>query len=324
MLESEIIKPWLRAIKYSCLRYLAEYNASHRLSNKTHSQLLPVNFIVGCGRSGTTILGYVLSLHPNISYRFEPYHLWAAIDPMTDVLNLYHHINAYLLMNASHCSEESICRFQRSIASNPGSKNATQIIDKTPLNALRIGYLNALTPTAKFIHIVRNGVEVCHSIHRLATTNTYKIAGKPTLNQWWGVDDYKWKALARDGKAAGYFEGEVDGLIDNYSKGAYEWLVTLAEMDKQRQQLGDRLYEITYDRLTSNPVATLESICQFLDLDCPKTWLETAASQIAPHRPDLGKTINLPPAMSEAFNYYQTRFGFDNRSSPLPANEFAG
>jgi hypothetical protein len=82
----EIVKPWVRALKYNSLRYLAEWTVRQSSSDEQPQQLpLPV-FIIGCGRSGTTILGQVLSAHPEVYYLFEPYHLWAAIDPMTDVL----------------------------------------------------------------------------------------------------------------------------------------------------------------------------------------------------------------------------------------------
>ena len=34
------------------------------------------------------------------------------------------------------------------------------LVEKSPINALRIGFLEALTPEARFIHIVRDGVDV--------------------------------------------------------------------------------------------------------------------------------------------------------------------
>ena len=43
-------------------------------------------FIIGCGRSGTTLLGKMFDAHPAVRYLYEPYHLWAAIEPATDFL----------------------------------------------------------------------------------------------------------------------------------------------------------------------------------------------------------------------------------------------
>lgn len=310
----EIVKPWVRALKYNFLRYLAEWTVRQSSSDEQPQQLpLPV-FVIGCGRSGTTILGQVLSAHPEVYYLFEPYHLWAAIDPMTDVLNLYHRLDAHFLMNASHSTEESKIRFNRLIRGSQQNKGVRIVVEKTPLNAMRIGYLNALAPRSKFIHIVRDGIDVSCSIERIASTNSYQIAGKPKLNQWWGVGDYKWKALSRDGVWAGYYPDEVDRLTVHRSRGAYEWLVSLAEVDRWRDQLGDRLYEITYNQLTANPEASLRNICKFLELDSPSIWLNQVTNTIRPASHTSGDTLRLPSAMCDAFNHYQERFGFTNRA----------
>lgn len=305
---NETLKPWLRAVKYSWLHYWANYTVQRKKRNNLASPL-PV-FLIGCGRSGTTILGHVLSLHPDICYFFEPYHLWAAIEPTTDMLNFYHRTDAHYLMDESHCTPEAQLRFQRGFL----HWRDRVVLEKTPVNAVRIGYLNALAPTAKFIHIVRDGVDVACSIERLALTNFYKIAGKPQLNQWWGVENAKWKALSQDGAAAGYYPNEVADLQEHRSKGAYEWLVSLGEVDRWREHLtqSGRLYEITYEQLIKEPKTVLQQIASFLNLDCPKTWLE--ATQEIHHIKGAIAPITLPPAMSKAFNRYQERFGFPNRA----------
>ncbi|MBE9125724.1 MULTISPECIES: sulfotransferase family protein [unclassified Coleofasciculus] len=311
------LKPWFRQIKYSWLHYSADYKARHSRSDETTLNFLSPVFLMGCGRSGTTILGDILARHPKVRYLFEPYHLWAAIEPKTDVLNLYYRIDAHLLMNVSHCNEESKVRFNHLIIGFKPNINALIILEKTPFNAMRIGYLKALAPTAKFIHLVRDGVDVSCSIERIASTNSYKIAGKPQLNQWWGVENYKWKALARDGASAGYYPKEVHQLQDHRSKGAYEWLVSLGEVDSWREHLGHRLYEITYNQLTLHPEATLHSLCQFLELDSPSNWLNEVTQMIHPAQPTLGNRLSLPSPMCDTFNHYQERFGFSNRAIPL-------
>lgn len=309
------MRHWLRLIKYSLLHEIAKYKAAPWIPNIFTQELLFPIFLIGCGRSGTTILGKILSEHPNISYLFEPYHLWAAVDPRTDILNLYSRIDADLMMNESHYSWESQMRFNRLFLY--GNKNQGILLEKTPLNAMRIGYINALAPEAKFIHIVRDGIDVSLSIARLASTNTYKIAGKPQFNQWWGVQNYKWTALSRDGGAAGYNPDEIKQLEDNQGKGAYEWLVTLGEIERWREFLGNRLYEITYNQLTGNPEETLRNICQFLQVDISSSWIKKAAKTIYPARSTLGNTLQLPSGMCASFNLYQTRFNFPNRAIPL-------
>lgn len=304
------LKPWLRAAKYGWLEKISEYKARHS-QQRDRLDDTPLVFLIGCGRSGTSILGSLMSLHPNVFYFFEPYHLWAAIDPATDATNFYHRIEARCFMDASHCTKEAQLCFNHLFTGKLHQRLET-IIEKTPINTLRIGYLNALAPHAKFVHIVRDGVDVSRSIARLATTNSYKIAGKPKLNQWWGVENSKWKALSLDGAGAGYYPDEVALLKTDYERGAYEWLVSLGEVDRWRKQLGDRLHEITYNQLTTDPEATLCGITGFLNLDSPTPWLEQTVKKIAPTRQTGGATLKLPPAMCKAFNSYQERFGFAN------------
>lgn len=313
----ETLKPWLRAIKYSWLQYSASYRIQSFNNKQENPERSQVAFLIGCGRSGTTILGEVLSQHPKVCYFFEPYHLWATIDAKTDVLNLFHSIDAQLLMDTCHRTTQSQARFNRLIQAKRYIRNVPLVIEKTPLNAMRIGYLNALAPTAKFIHIVRDGIEVANSIERIALNNSYQIAGKPQLNQWWGVKNYKWIALSRDGVASGYYPDEV-GLLDNHqAKGAYEWLVSLGEVDHWRDRLGDRLYEITYDQLVLNPETVLCNIYQFLELEIPNDWIHEVTNIIHPIHPSQPKILSLPPTMCEDFNRYQEHFSFPNRAIPV-------
>lgn len=313
VLIENTIKPLTRAVKYEWLQWSAKQQANWITVCNPNSNK-PTAFIVGCGRSGTTILGQTLSYHPQVHYLFEPYHLWAAIDPRTDVLNLFHHGDASLFMDCSYYNEQSQVRFNRLIRSFQGSDQAKLTIEKTPLNALRIGYLEALAPGSKFVHIVRDGVDVCQSINRLASTNSYKIAGKPTLNQWWGVDFAKWKILISDGTTAGYYTDEVYRLDNHSSMAAYEWLVTLSEIERWRAILGDRLKELTYNTFTSQPRTTLDELCVFFEIDLPFSWIDKAVSAISSFQRNDKFTLSLPPAMCKAFNNYQEQYGFPNRA----------
>lgn len=217
-------------------------------------------------------------------------------------------------MDASHCSDQSRLRFGRLMLRRMRKRSKGVFIEKTPINTMRIEYLDALVPHAKYICIVRDGVDICRSIAGLAKTNTYKIAGKSTLNQWWGAENAKWKSLLADGSKAGYYADEVVKLEDHHAKGAYEWLVSLHEVDRCRELLGDRLCEITYSSLTENPEQVLKHLCHHMDMDAPSDWLQAASSKI--HRPHAsqGSPFELPAAMCQAFNEFQQRYGFANRA----------
>jgi hypothetical protein len=310
----QIVMPWARGAKHALRKRLAERRISDKSTGASPSQSVRTAFVIGCGRSGTTLVGEILARHADVKYFFEPYHLWATIDPTTDVLNRHHVGPCKFLLDEHHVDAETKRRFDRLFIDSARRAGVSLMIEKTPFNALRIGYMEGLAPGTRFLHLVRDGIDVCRSIDRISNDKTFRIIGMPGLNRWWGRDESKWKALSADGTAAGYFSQEVP-LLKNYEvKGAYEWLVTLEEIDRWRPRLGDRLLEMTYDQLTSDPRGGLKKICEFLGLAMPKDWFEAAVQKIDKPRRNDGGSLVLPPKMCEAFNWMQTRFDFPGRA----------
>ena len=103
-------------------------------------------FIIGAGRSGTTYLANLLGELPNttklpeLNYIWMRGRLWSqcdyrSYDEATD--NIKNKIRSYI--NKNYHSKNKI------------------LIEKTPSNCFRIGFLEAIYPNSKYIHIVRDG-----------------------------------------------------------------------------------------------------------------------------------------------------------------------
>lgn len=311
----QVFKPWGRAVKYGVMKRRAErVIASPDPAEPV--QWPQAAFLIGCGRSGTTVLGEVLDNHPSVYYLYEPYHLWATIDPTIDVLNLYYIGAANFLLDGRQFTPEAQRRFRRLILDPGRQARVPLVLEKTPFNAARIGYLEEIAPGSRYVHLIRDGVDIARSIGRLSQDHSYRIVGKAFLNRWWGRSGCKWTSLAEDGINAGYFPEEVHLLKSYESKGAYEWIVSLGEVDKWRSRLGNRLLEMTYDRLTSHSADAVREICEFLDLKIPPGWLERESQRVDEARRNSGPPLVLPPRICQEFNRLQERFGFAGRAVP--------
>ncbi|QYK47661.1 MAG: sulfotransferase [Phycisphaeraceae bacterium] len=316
----QALLPYLRAVKYDGLRRRALRRARTPVEGEGSSDQPASAFFVGSGRSGTTMLGRLFERHPDALYLFEPYHAWAAIDARSDATNFHTTAEPAFFMDASFATPEARIRFVRTMLSEATAAGRRMLIEKTPHNVCRIGFIEALVPDAsrtRYVHIVRDGLDVVRSIARLATVGTYRIAGKRNYNQWWGREGCKWAALARDGARAGYFGDEVGLLSTDAQRGAYEWLCSMGEAERWREGLGDRMLEIRYSELTASPREVVGRVCAHLGLPCDGVWLESAIAQVRPERRNAGDALRLPAGMRGAFNAHQERHGFEGRAEGL-------
>jgi Sulfotransferase family len=273
-------------------------------------------FIIGCGRSGTTLLGELFAMHPRISYIFERYDLWAAIHPVTDFSQLYSRGEGHCLLDARSATNTAKSRFRRLMSPRPGFT----LVEKSPINALRIGFLEVVAPGARFVHIVRDGVIVAHSIEQKARV-TRRLALRAPLNNWWGVGDVKWTTLKQDGRAAGYYPDEVHQLTTDAQRGAYEWLLSLHEVNAWRARLGPRLIELRLDDLISDPRKVLGSSIDALGLPIPDgDWLDRAILKV--HQPPnkFDTELVLPGQMQVDFNNFQESYDFEYRATTKDLN----
>ncbi len=312
----ELVKQYVRPLVYAHRRRRARRLAA-RPGPLDDARRVDIAYIVACGRSGTTILGKILQQHPDVCYLFEPYHLWAAVLPETDATNLYERVEGRMILDGDSADDAVRLRFRRAIGDAARRAGRRHLIEKTPHNAMRIGFLEALSDDPRYVHIVRDGVAVARSIARVAGDNTYAIATRPGLNQWWGEDDIKWRTLCADARRRGYFPDEIEDLRTDLQRGAFEWLVTMLEIERYRARLGDRMLDIRYDDLRSDPRQTLTRIAEFVGFGPIPSWLDAGEAMIGSPRTHPPDSLELPPTIADAFNECQVRLGFDGRARAL-------
>jgi hypothetical protein len=216
----------------------------------------PYLFIVGCPRSGTTLLRRLVDTHP----------LVAVIDEMRWIASFFERregltpeglvtpelvdrLLAYDRFATLEINREQLARlidtadpvpyptFVTGIFDLYGQAQGKSLVgDKTPRYARRIGTLHTLWPHAKFVHLIRDGRDVCMSIlnwkkadHALGRFSTWEVDQVSTAAVWW------------------------------------EWHVRLGREDGG--SLAPNLYhEVRYEELVSEPAKECENLCSFLDL----------------------------------------------------------
>src|SRR5690348_9780419 len=83
---------------------------------------------------------------------------------LPDFNQLYSRGECHCLLDARSATSTTKLRFRRLMSPPSGFT----LVEKSPINALRIGFLEAVAPGSRFVHIIRDGVNVAHLIEQKA------------------------------------------------------------------------------------------------------------------------------------------------------------
>jgi hypothetical protein len=240
-------------------------------------------FLVGSGRSGTTLLRAIFDSHPELAVpdevsfiirlarphyarrygwprRFEP-------EPLVDLLlgnaSLRRwglsedEVRTAVLEPAATSFAEAVRRLYAAYAAGRGK---SRYADKTPMHVLYVRRLAARFPEARFVHLIRDGRDVALSYRQAA----------------WGP-----------------------ATIDD---AAVEWRRRVGRGREAGARLGPARYvEVKYEELVAEPEPVVRSLCSFLELPWSDELLryhERASEVIANTRfPEAHQRLRLPPTV---------------------------
>jgi hypothetical protein len=244
-----------------------------------------VAFLVGAGRSGTTLLYKLLCLHPQIAYisNYENRFGWwpgglacrMVAGRLEDKLNAWfdkagnaYFINRPWLKKVFPTPHEGESVFRscnmplfpaRDYMPDASTTaclshrfeqirrrcGASVFLSKRTANNRRIRHLSAIFPDARYVHLVRDGREVTRSLSTV---------------EWWDGHTVWW-----DGRTPIEMErlGEERLAIC-----ARNWVREVQELRAQLATIGqDRLLELRFEELLRDPVYYLEAVLRFLGVD---------------------------------------------------------
>jgi hypothetical protein len=251
-------------------------------------------FVVGMGRSGTTVLGLVLGTHPDVGFLNEPKALWHVIRDDEDIIGTYSSRPGRLRLDACDADPEARRRAHALYAWYARVSRSDRVVDKYPELVFRSEFVRALFPDAHFVIVSREPWSTIASVSRWSAEHDDGTA------DWWGVHDRKWNVLWSEGVEgepanADLAALELGGTTDSYERAAVEWLVTMraalaaAAEDPQRSLL------TRYEDLTADPTTTIGALLERLDLRRNDATLRYAREVLRPAR--VVDPVDIPPPL---------------------------
>jgi len=241
-------------------------------------------FIIGSGRSGTTILYKLLSTHPNVCWfsnyinifpkcsyinifnrtldvpflgpRFKKSIMgrktWAIIPRPVEADYLYHKYCRFEELKKTteeNFSLELENKFKNIIKNLLVYTKKSRFLSKQTANTQRIRLINKMFPDAYYIHIIRDGRAVANSL--------INVSWWEDMNIWWlGYSPRKWEEMGKD-------PIKLCGL---------HWKHNLEEILKNKYLFEDRYIELRYEELIQNTRNTLYRITDFCKLSWPDNY----------------------------------------------------
>ena len=216
----------------------------------------PYVFIVGASRSGTTLLRRIVDAHPDIAITRETHWITQVLDgedgvapgrPVgPELLTRLATVEKFARMVVDRTALDrllsrpepvSYAEFVSTVFDLYGRAQGKALVgDKVPTYVLDMPILHDLFPHARFVHLVRDGRDVCSSVLHwerkhasFAKFSTWEEDPISTTALWW-------EHRVRTGREAG-------------------------------AQLGPELYhELRYEALVGEPEETCRALCDFLAL----------------------------------------------------------
>ena len=268
---------WFNPIVLSFLKRVSTSNRQFRPIRK------PI-FILGTGRSGTTILGIVLSMHRDVGYLNEPKAIWHLIHPQEDIIGSYGKTAGLFRLTSEDATDDMCQRARQLFGAYLSTTRTHRVVDKYPELIFRVDYVRTIFPDAKFILLVRNGWDTCHSI--ASWSERFGVQVKGETHDWWGVNNQKWNLLVdqlvtTDIDLKDHVD-EIQSFDQHLDRATIEWIVTMRYGFKVRQNYPDCIHTVRFEELTSQPKQTLSSISDFCELPIDNKFLDYAQHTLHP------------------------------------------
>ena len=280
-------------------------------SKREFKQVKQPIFILGIGRSGTTILGLVLSMHQEVAYLNEPKAIWHVINQKEDVIGSYSQGEGLYRFTSEDADYETCRRAKQIFGAYLSTTFSQRVVDKYPELIFRVDYVQKLFPDARFIFLIRNGWDTCQSI--AAWSERHTVQNNDEIHDWWGVNNRKWELLVEQlvyTDADLYkFATEIRSFNQHLDRAVVEWVITMREGLRLLETTSDCVFTVHFEALTTKPDEVLAELCEFCDLQLDSIFFDYARHTLQPVPPR--EHFDLHPLIEPFFNDTMSRLGYN-------------
>lgn len=232
-------------------------------------------FIIGCGRSGTTILGNTLSKHPEVKYLNERRDLWHKVYPQFNIWN-QDTKNPQLFASNQDVDITKSYLLKKLFFREQVIGKSSVLLEKLPINNFRLDFLHSTFPNAKYIYLRRNGLEVSTSIEKRIKKRNWFTGEKETL-----LKKHAEKINCKT-------EVETD-----FEKGMWEWKLSIDESNVFFKNLdNNKFIHLSYQDFIDNPSEELKNIFDFMNLHYSEKFLISISKDIKRKNPSISEIPN--------------------------------
>ncbi len=267
-------------------------------------------FILGTGRSGTTILGITLGVHNDVGFLNEPKAFWSYLNHKDDLIGSYlNELGHYRLTNED--SSSLIAKKAHQIYGNYLKFGfSSRVVDKYPELIFRTGYVTSIFPDARYLFLYRNGYDTCHSIQLWSERLGVEKSGEN--HDWWGKNDRKWKLLCDQIVSSDDVLYKYIDLISKYTnhvdRAAVEWIVTMKEGISLLALNPNNIMGVKYEEYTSS-FEKRNEILRFCDLPLDNNFDSFCEAVLKAPKPKA--KINLPNEIEHEFLRIMGLLGYE-------------
>ncbi len=267
-------------------------------------------FVLGTGRSGTTILGKVLSMHRHCAFLNEPKALWHAAYRGEDVIGSYTDGDARYTLNASDADERTVRRIRRLYRYALMVTASKRLVDKYPEMLFRVPFVRRCFPDARLVFLQRDGNDTLTSITKWSQREGETRRGH--TDDWWGRDRRKWRLLVRDvvpqDEALRDRADALGALTRHEDMAAVEWVLTM-RWGQRVAAMDGPVHVVRFEDLCASPRATLGALGDFCGLPTDERYLAYAQRTLSPV--PARSPVALDPVIADVFTQTMRDLGYE-------------